>query len=174
MIPSREGNPMKAKHQVFVSSPFGPFRIWGNDKGVVGASFAKEVGEDSPDPPPHMEAAKRQAEAYFEGSLTTFDLPIEVGGTDFQRRVWNELRRIPFGETRTYGQVAKTIGIPDAARAVGGACRSNPVGVIVPCHRVIGADGGLVGFGGQSKELGLKKGLLDLETAGLSKKLTDY
>ncbi|WUI43554.1 methylated-DNA--[protein]-cysteine S-methyltransferase [Streptomyces zaomyceticus] len=100
-----------------------------------------------PDPRPFGEAI-RQLDAYFAGELTEFDLPLRLVGTEFQLRVWEELRRIPYGETRTYGELAELLGNPGASRAVGLANGKNPVSVIVPCHRVVGAGGGLTGYGG--------------------------
>ena len=100
-----------------------------------------------PDPRPFGEAI-RQLDAYFAGELTEFDLPLRLDGTEFQRRVWEQLRRIPYGETRTYGELAEALGSPGASRAVGLANGKNPVTIIVPCHRVIGAGGSLTGYGG--------------------------
>ncbi|MFI8288703.1 methylated-DNA--[protein]-cysteine S-methyltransferase [Streptomyces sp. ms191] len=100
-----------------------------------------------PDPRPFGEAI-RQLDAYFAGELTEFDLPLRLDGTEFQLRVWEQLRRIPYGETRTYGELAEALGNPGASRAVGLANGKNPVTIIVPCHRVIGAGGGLTGYGG--------------------------
>jgi methylated-DNA-[protein]-cysteine S-methyltransferase len=104
--------------------------------------------------------AARQLDAYFGGRLKIFDLPLAAAGTSFQRRVWDALCDIPFGETRSYGQLAKAIGKPSAMRAVGAANGSNPIAIVVPCHRVIGADGSLTGFGGGLER---KKFLLSLE-----------
>jgi methylated-DNA-[protein]-cysteine S-methyltransferase len=95
-----------------------------------------------------LDAACAQLAAYFTGTLTTFHLPLSPTGTVFQCRVWDTLRRIPFGESTTYGELARRIGTPHAARAVGAANGRNPLPIIVPCHRVIGADGTLTGFGG--------------------------
>jgi methylated-DNA-[protein]-cysteine S-methyltransferase len=106
--------------------------------------------------------AVRQLRAYFAGQLRRFDLPLDMRGTDFQLRVWRELERIPYGETRSYLQIAEAIGAPRAVRAVGAANGANPVPIVVPCHRVIGASGKLVGYGGG---LPLKKRLLQLEGA---------
>jgi methylated-DNA-[protein]-cysteine S-methyltransferase len=92
--------------------------------------------------------ARDQLSAYFAGELFDFDLPLAPQGTEFQRRVWNELRGIPFGSTISYMQLARRIGRPSAARAVGAANGRNPISIIVPCHRVIGANGTLVGYGG--------------------------
>ena len=95
-----------------------------------------------------LAAARRQLEEYFAGRLREFTLPLRPEGTEFQRRVWCELERIPFGETRSYGEVAARIGRPGSARAVGAANGQNPIAIVVPCHRVIGANGSLVGYGG--------------------------
>lgn len=101
-----------------------------------------------------------QLDAYFTGELFEFDLDLDLVGTDFQRRVWAALLTIPYGETRSYGQLAQQIGAPGAFRAVGLANGHNPIGIIVPCHRVIGANGSLTGYGGG---LHRKKSLLELE-----------
>ena len=106
--------------------------------------------------------AVRQLRAYFAGKLRRFDLPLDMQGTEFQLRVWRELEAIPFGETRSYSQIATAIGAPRAMRAVGAANGANPIPIVVPCHRVIGAAGTLVGYGGG---LPLKKRLLELEGA---------
>ena len=104
----------------------------------------------------------QQLRAYFAGKLRNFDLPLDLQGTDFQREVWHSLLRIPYGETRSYAQIAESIGKPKAVRAVGAANGSNPVAIMVPCHRVIGSSGRLTGYGGG---LPLKKRLLELEGA---------
>ncbi|TDD91715.1 methylated-DNA--[protein]-cysteine S-methyltransferase [Actinomadura rubrisoli] len=101
-----------------------------------------------------------QLAAYFAGDLTEFDLPLNLRGTPFQRRVWSALQEIPYGETTTYGELAVEIGSPSASRAVGLANGRNPVGVIVPCHRVVGSTGGLTGYGGGLER---KRYLLDFE-----------
>lgn len=104
--------------------------------------------------------AVEQLSAYFAGTLTEFQVDLQFGGTVFQRRVWEALLTIPYGETRTYGEIAEQVGSPTAFRAVGLANGHNPIGIIVPCHRVIGANGSLTGYGGG---LNRKKALLDLE-----------
>ena len=117
--------------------------------------------------PPFPEAV-RQLRAYFDGSLTQFDLPLLPMGTAFQRRVWNELEKIPYGVTISYGELAHRVGNPKASRAVGLANGRNPIPIIVPCHRVIGASGKLVGYGGG---LDAKRVLLDLESSVASQQI---
>jgi methylated-DNA-[protein]-cysteine S-methyltransferase len=95
-----------------------------------------------------LPAAARQLMEYFAGQRREFDLPLRMQGTEFQQRVWRELTKIPFGETRSYGQLAKRLNNPNGSRAVGLANGRNPIAIVVPCHRVIGADGSLTGFGG--------------------------
>lgn len=112
--------------------------------------------------------AAEQLEEYFSGKRKEFSLPVELKGTEFQRRVWQELSRIPYGESISYGELARRVGSPKASRAVGLANGRNPITIIIPCHRVIGADGRLTGYGGG---LPRKKFLLDFE-AGIEKKTT--
>lgn len=107
-----------------------------------------------------LDRAVRQLDEYFAGARRTFDLPLALGGTPFQRKVWLELSAIPFGATISYGEHARRIGRPGAARATGGAIGANPVPIVLPCHRVIGAGGALTGFGGG---LDTKRALLELE-----------
>ena len=112
---------------------------------------------------PHFSTLNRQLKAYFSGSLKTFDLPLVLPGTDFQQQVWAALQAIPYGETRSYGQQAEAIGNPSAVRAVARANGDNRIAIVIPCHRVIGADGSLTGYGGG---LARKQWLLDHERAG--------
>ena len=110
-----------------------------------------------------LEETARQLDAYFDGELETFDLPLELHGTDFQRQCWLALTSIPIGQTVSYGEQARRLGLgPDAARAVGAANGRNPIPIVLPCHRVIGADGSLTGFGGG---LHVKRFLLEHEGA---------
>ena len=123
-----------------------------------------ELGEPNPrgrevEP---FKAAADQLDAYFAGELTRFDLPLAPHGSEFQRRVWAALQEIPYGRTESYDELAGRIGSPGGARAVGLANGKNPIGIIIPCHRVVGADGSLTGYGGG---LDRKKQLLDLELA---------
>lgn len=109
---------------------------------------------------PILRRARAQLEEYLAGRRRSFDLPLAPSGTDFQRKVWEALTRIPYGETRSYKEIAEAVGCPRGCRAVGLANNRNPISIVIPCHRVIGADGRLVGYGGG---LPLKKALLRLE-----------
>ncbi|MFE7602913.1 methylated-DNA--[protein]-cysteine S-methyltransferase [Streptomyces sp. NPDC057494] len=144
---------MPAIQHTVVDSPYDPLTLVAVD-GVLsrlhmtGQRHRPPEGTfGEPDPRPFGEVI-RQLDAYFAGELTAFDLPLNLTGTPFQLRVWEQLLRIPYGETRTYGELAEELGNPGASRAVGLANGKNPVGIIVPCHRVIGAGGSLTGYGG--------------------------
>lgn len=125
-----------------------------DDIGITGMSFSNEIDVvfDT------NNEIQRQLTEYENGTRKVFELPLHLKGTDFQRQVWNALLEIPFGETRSYQEIAIRIGKPKALRAVGGACNRNPIGIIVPCHRVIGKNGSLTGYAGglSYKELLLK------------------
>ncbi|GAA0935947.1 methylated-DNA--[protein]-cysteine S-methyltransferase [Kribbella koreensis] len=142
-------------------SPIGELSVAVDDDGLCRLRFgAIELGPDRVRDD-LLIAAEEQLKAYFAGELTQFDLPLSVrGGSQFERAVWERLKQIPYGEMQTYGDVAKAVGDPGAARAVGVACNRNPIAVIVPCHRVVGAGGKMVGFGGG---IPLKRHLLELE-----------
>ncbi|MFU8796870.1 MAG: methylated-DNA--[protein]-cysteine S-methyltransferase [Dehalococcoidia bacterium] len=114
------------------------------------------VEEDSP----ILELTRRQIDEYLGGTRKEFDIPLLMVGSDFQKSVWKALMKVPHGSTSTYRRIAEDIGSPKAVRAVGNACKANPIGIIVPCHRIIGSDGGLVGYGGG---VPLKEMLLSLE-----------
>jgi methylated-DNA-[protein]-cysteine S-methyltransferase len=127
-----------------LETPFGPAWAAVNDNGCVTAfGFGARKGNG-----PQSAEVARQIEDFFAGKRRDFDLPLAPEGSDFQKRVWAELIRIPFGETMSYGEVARCIGRPGAARAVGRANATNPIALIVPCHRVIGANGTLTGYAG--------------------------
>ncbi|MEV0036068.1 methylated-DNA--[protein]-cysteine S-methyltransferase [Streptomyces sp. NPDC050804] len=136
-----------------IDSPYGPLTLVAADdvlKGLYMVGQRHRPPEErfgAPDPRPFTEVV-RQLDAYFAGELTDFDLPLRLDGTPFQRSVWEQLQRIPYGETRSYGELAENLGKPGASRAVGLANGKNPIGIIVPCHRVIGSTGGLTGYGG--------------------------
>lgn len=143
-----------------MDSPIGYLRIEGNDAGVTAVAFAEGDPGRSDYLPPPLQAAKEQLQAYFEGTLRTFDLPLAPAGTDFQQSVWNVLRGLPYGRTASYLDIALLLGNEKATRAVGAANGRNPVPIIVPCHRVIGAKGKLTGYAG---EVWRKKWLLEHE-----------
>ncbi|MCC5787773.1 MAG: methylated-DNA--[protein]-cysteine S-methyltransferase [Phycisphaerales bacterium] len=134
-----------------VDSPVGTLTLFGRPDGALRSI---RFGGAVPLPPGSTEAVGELDEAadqiaeYFAGRRTTFDLPLDPGGKDFRRRVWAALAEIPFGQTRTYAEIAAQVGSPRGAQAVGGANSANPLPIVVPCHRVIGRDGRLVGFSG--------------------------
>ena len=152
---------MKNFHHV-IDSPIGPITTVVDEEGaIVAVSFGGEAPTDLGDrAPDRTRAVDEQIGEYFAGQRREFDLRLAPRGTDFQRRVWEALVAIPFGETRTYGEIARAIGSEAAVRAVGRANGSNPRGLIVPCHRVIGADGSLTGYAGG---LAIKQQLLAFE-----------
>lgn len=161
-------------HRTTVTTTIGDLRVVASDAGVraillpLPDCHASAVGRDDPDHPV-LRDASRQLREYFAGERRVFDLPLDVDGTAFQRSVWEALVEIPYGATESYGQLAERIGRPGAARAVGAANGRNPVPIVVPCHRVIGADGTLVGYGGSSEAgLTMKRRLIRLESEAAS------
>ncbi len=159
---------MSRVHTV-VDSPYGPLTLVADDGVLCGLYMTgqrhrppeESFGDRAEDGP--FPEAVRQLEAYFTGASDRFDLPLSLVGTPFQRRVWEALREIPYGRTVSYGELADRIGSPGASRAVGLANGKNPIGIIVPCHRVIGSTGSLTGYGGG---LDRKRRLLAFERAG--------
>jgi methylated-DNA-[protein]-cysteine S-methyltransferase len=147
-----------------VTTPIGTLTLTSNGSALTRLSIADDV--DDTDVPADADAilcaAREQLDAYFDMRLMQFDLPLEPRGTEFQRRVWDALRVIPFGATISYAELARRIDNPKAVRAVGAANGRNPLMIIVPCHRVIGADGSLTGFGAGIER---KRWLLDHETS---------
>lgn len=146
-----------------MASPIGGIGVTVSHGAVVGVSFGASGGPDESTPSlsPLLTEACRQLREYFAGERHEFSLPVRVTrGSDFDRAVWSKIAEIPYGETATYGDIARAVGDPGAARAVGVACNRNPLPLVVPCHRVIGANGKLVGFGGG---LHRKRFLLELE-----------
>jgi len=142
-------------YYAYFGTPVGPVLLTSDGEGLTGLYMVEHkhgeavrddwIADDKARP---FEEAKQQLAAYFAGTLTEFDLPLAMRGSDFQKSVWEELRTIPFGSTISYGELARRLGNPNASRAVGLANGRNPVSIIVPCHRVIGANGNLVGYGG--------------------------
>lgn len=152
---------MTTTHATTVDSPVGPLLLTSDGTALTRVLFAAEPDPSwSTDPCPVLERAATQLDEYFRGERTDFDLPLAPEGTTFQITVWQALRDIPYAETVSYGQLATRVGNPRASRAVGLANGRNPISIVVPCHRVIGADGSLTGYGGG---LDRKRTLLDLE-----------
>lgn len=156
-----------SKH--IVSSPVGDLVLLASEQGLSGLYFGHRIdrknlsqGNSSH---PVLKAAAAQLKEYFAGRRERFELALDPAGTEFQRGVWRQLRRIPHGETASYRDIAERLGNPGAVRAVGMANGANPISIIVPCHRVIGADGSLTGFGGG---LDIKRKLLEHEGALLA------
>jgi methylated-DNA-[protein]-cysteine S-methyltransferase len=134
--------------KAFYHSPIGVIAIEGTKKGISAVSFVKGSPAEAGAVPAGLKATVRQLDEYFRGLRKEFSIELSVGGTPFQRKVWRQLQKIPFGRTVSYGELAAAVGLPQAARAVGRANGQNPVAIILPCHRVIGADGRLTGYGG--------------------------
>jgi methylated-DNA-[protein]-cysteine S-methyltransferase len=161
---------IKSVFYTWMKSPVGSLLLAGDECGLRLLSFERSKRAAAvapgwkPDEAPFVEVV-RQLQAYFGGEAKEFDLPLSPEGTDFQLNVWRSLRTIPYGETITYRTLAERIGNPKAVRAVGLANGCNPIPIIIPCHRVIGSDGSLTGFGGG---LSNKKKLLDLESKQMS------
>ena len=148
-----------------IESPLGRLLLAANDGGLRHIIFSSETQPARPDPawredPAPLTEAVRQLQAYFAGDLETFNLRLAPQGTPFQMEVWQRLRDIPYGQTISYGELARRIGNPKASRAVGLANGSNPIPIVIPCHRVIGSNGKLTGYGGG---LPIKEKLLALE-----------
>ena len=170
---------MKNSNYYNYESPFGNIIITTNGTEITEIKLklnapteptATPEPNTTPEPtaPPDtiIKEAAKQLDEYFKGKRKEFDLPINPQGTDFQRKVWEALKQIPYGETKTYKQIAQTINKPNACRAVGQANNKNPIWIIIPCHRVIGASGKLTGYGGG---LEMKQRLLEIEKGNKEK-----
>ena len=143
----------------YYHSPIGWLQLVATDNAISEVLFVSEAGE-SVGNSPVLDLCQQQLEAYFDGTLTKFSVPLRLEGTPFQRRVWEALQTIPFGATCSYSELAQRVGNPKSCRAVGGANHRNSIAILVPCHRVIGAAGNLVGF---AAGLDVKEYLLKLE-----------
>ena len=162
---------MKRYVSKVMESPVGPLKLIASDAGLAAILWKNDsprrvpLAEPVPQPDhPVLLEAERQLSDYFAGERQAFELPLDFAGTDFQRRVWSALLSIPYGETRSYRDIARQIGNPAAVRAVGAANGRNPISIIAPCHRVVGSSGDLTGFAGG---LETKAALLALERRGL-------
>ena len=145
-----------------IDAPFGEVWLSAADGCLTGLTFAGEAPFERPGSAEQrvLDEAERQLRAYFAGRLRAFDLPLRLGGTPFQQSVWRALGQIPYGKTATYAYIARAVGRPRAFRAVGMANHSNPISIVIPCHRVVGASGALTGYAGG---LDAKRWLLDHE-----------
>jgi methylated-DNA-[protein]-cysteine S-methyltransferase len=139
---------MDAPFRLYYQSPIGLVEIAGTDAALMGLNFVEARPRKPADEPPVLRDALRQIDEYFLGRRTEFSVPLKTEGTTFQEDVWRALRGIGYGMTASYQDIARTIGRPDAVRAVGAANGANPISIIIPCHRVIGKDGRLTGYGG--------------------------
>src|SRR5215475_7680673 len=140
-----------------MDTPIGPLTLASKEEGLSSLQFGVKIPSDGTVDTPANQQFIAQLSEYFDGQRTAFDFPIAFEGTPFQMSVWRALLRIPYGETRSYGDIAKEIGKPSAARAVGMANHDNPIAIVVPCHRVVGQNGSLTGYAGG---LDLKRKLL--------------
>jgi methylated-DNA-[protein]-cysteine S-methyltransferase len=168
VTPNRPTSPPRQIRFRVIHSPIGPLTVAGTDRALTHICMQDQAHPpadqaDWIEDPAGFGDVIAQLEAYFVGELTEFDIELDLEGTEFQKRVWAELLTIPYGQTRSYGEMARNLGKPGASRAVGLANGRNPVSIIVPCHRVIGADGSLTGYGGG---LNRKEILLELEQIG--------
>lgn len=157
---------MEKERSAYLSTAIGTIRITGLPTGITSVGFIEEEEkfskEELGEPYYPVMRCLGQLKEYFIGQREDFDLDLILEGTGFQMKVWKELMKIPYGRTTSYGKIAERVGSPGAARAVGGANNKNPIGIIVPCHRVIGADGALVGY---AKGIDKKRWLLEMEGA---------
>ncbi len=151
---------------LFYDSPVGRLSLMGEGDALIALTLPNHpVPLIAERETPVLRETRKQLEAYFAGKLRDFDVPLRLEGTPFRMRVWEQLRQIPYGQVISYGELARRIGQPKAARAVGGANHHNPIAILVPCHRVVASGGALGGYGGG---LELKRVLLKLEGADLS------
>jgi methylated-DNA-[protein]-cysteine S-methyltransferase len=143
-----------------INTPLGPMTVASTERGLAAVRFGNGIPHNGIVDAKTNRLFIEQLDEYFQGNRREFQIPLDFGGTPFQAAVWRALLKIPYGQTRTYGDVAKELGKPGAARAVGMANHENPIAVVIPCHRVVGQDGSLTGYAGGIQ---LKQQLLSLE-----------
>jgi methylated-DNA-[protein]-cysteine S-methyltransferase len=139
---------LESKEIAYYKTPIGTAKIEGNENGIQSIIVVDEKLETSSNIPASLQKCVQQLDEYFSGTRTAFDLKLNPQGTNFQQQVWNELQQISFGKTRTYLEQSKKLGNPKAIRAVAAANGKNPIWIVIPCHRVIGSDGSLIGYAG--------------------------
>jgi len=153
---------MEGKFTSYFNSPIGTIKLTADENAIVSLSFISEEKSKIEKARTNkiITECKKQLKEYFAGKRKKFDVPLKLDGTEFQKKVWKQLLKIPYGKTASYGEIARKIKDPKAARAVGGANNKNKIAIIIPCHRVIGADGSLTGYAGG---MDIKQWLLDHE-----------
>lgn len=154
-------------YQILYHPVYGSFTLASDEYYIKMLRFGKQIPENNlcTATPEVLRQALQQLQQYLDGMRRLFTVPVAPDGTDFSQRVWQALLDIPYGETRSYGQIASALGMPGGARAVGNACGKNPIGILIPCHRVIGSNGALTGFAGGIHR---KQQLLELEHSVLA------
>ena len=135
-------------YKTYYKSPLGPIEIIGSQDSILTVDFVGEMGGADNELPFCVKECRKQLDEYFKGDRRDFFLNLDLVGTDFQKAVWLQVAQIPYGQTTSYGAIAKILTRPNASRAVGGANGKNPIAIIIPCHRVVGSDGSLTGYGG--------------------------
>lgn len=157
---------MRHVRHALLNTPLGPLTVASTGNGLASVHFGACIPEGGVVDDSANGEYLRQLQEYFQGARKQFEFPLDVQGTGFQLSVWKELLSIPYGETRSYGDIARSIGRPGASRAVGMANHSNPIAVVIPCHRVVGRNGSLTGYAGG---LHLKQQLLSIERQGATR-----
>jgi methylated-DNA-[protein]-cysteine S-methyltransferase len=135
-------------YKTYYKSPLGPIEIIGSSDSILTLDFVEVMQPENGDLTFSVKECLKQLDEYFKGKRRNFFLNLQPAGTDFQKTVWRQLEEIPYGKTTSYGEIADVLGKPNASRAVGNANGKNPIAIIIPCHRVIGSDGSLTGYGG--------------------------
>lgn len=135
-------------YKIYYNSPIGVVEIASDEDSIIRLDFVEEIGKADAIVPEVLKQALSQVDEYFKGKRKTFDLKLGMNGTEFQQKVWKQLIEVPFGGTATYGDIAKAVGNEKASRAVGGANNKNKIAIVIPCHRVVGSNGKMVGYAG--------------------------
>ena len=159
---------MESNQTAYYKTPIGTAKIVGDENGIIAVSVIDDPVETSIEIPENLKDCAQQLDEYFNGLRKQFNLKLNPQGTDFQKKVWNELLNVPFGKTKTYLEQSKQLGDAKAIRAVASANGKNPIWIIIPCHRIIGSDGSLTGYAGG---LGRKKWLLEHESPSAQQSL---
>lgn len=135
-------------YKVYYSSPIGSIEIVSDERSILELEFVEEMGQAHDKAPEVLKRALTQLDEYFKGKRKAFDLELKLNGTEFQKGVWQQLQKVPYGNTASYGEIAKAVGNEKASRAVGGANNKNKIAIIIPCHRIVGSKGEMTGYAG--------------------------